>query len=150
MNWLCRSGGQNIGASASASVLSMSIQGCFPLGLTSLQSSSVQFSPSVVSDSLWPHGLQHARSTCPLPTPGACSNPCPLSRWCHWVGESITGITLQFTGLSKTCSISTVWKHQFFSTQSSLWSNSHIHIWHWKNHRFDSTDVCWQSDVSAF
>ena len=40
------------------------------------------FSHSVVSDSLWPHGLQHARLPCPSPTPGACSNSCPLSRWC--------------------------------------------------------------------
>ena len=45
--------------------------------------SSVQFSCSVVSDSLWPHGLQHARLPCPWPTPGACSNSCPLSQWCH-------------------------------------------------------------------
>ena len=41
------------------------------------------FSRSVVSDSLWPHGLQHARLLCPLPSPGACSNSCPLSWWCH-------------------------------------------------------------------
>ena len=45
--------------------------------------SSVQFSCSVVSDSLWPCGLQHARLPCPSPTPGACSNSCPLSWWCH-------------------------------------------------------------------
>ena len=38
---------------------------------------------SVTSDFLWPHGLQHARLPCPAPTPGACSNSCPLSRWCH-------------------------------------------------------------------
>ena len=44
---------------------------------------SVQFSCSVVSDSLWPHGLQHTRPPCPSPTPRACSNSCPLSRWCH-------------------------------------------------------------------
>ena len=44
---------------------------------------SVQFSCSVVPDSLRPHGLQHARLPCPSPTPGACSNSCPLSRWCH-------------------------------------------------------------------
>ena len=36
-----------------------------------------------MSDSLWPHGLQHARLPCPSPTSGACSNSCPLSRWCH-------------------------------------------------------------------
>ena len=45
--------------------------------------SSVQFSLSVVFNSLWPHGLQRARLPCPSPTPGACSNSCPLSRWCH-------------------------------------------------------------------
>ena len=43
----------------------------------------VQFSHSVVSDSLWPHGLQHTRLLCPSPTPGAYSNSCPLSWWCH-------------------------------------------------------------------
>ena len=42
-----------------------------------------QFSCSVVSDSLWPHGLQHTRPTCPSPTPWAHSNSCPLSQWCH-------------------------------------------------------------------
>ena len=45
--------------------------------------SSVQFSHSVVSDSLRPHGLQHARHPCSSPNPGACSNSCPLSHWCH-------------------------------------------------------------------
>ena len=45
--------------------------------------SSVQFSHSVVSDSLRPHGLQHARLPCPSPTPGACLNSCLSSRWCH-------------------------------------------------------------------
>ena len=45
--------------------------------------SSVQFSHSVVSDSLRPHGLQHARRPCPSPTPRACSNSCPWSQWCH-------------------------------------------------------------------
>ena len=44
---------------------------------------SVQFSCSVMSDSLQPHGLQHTRPPCPLPSPGVYSNSCPLSRWCH-------------------------------------------------------------------
>ena len=44
---------------------------------------SVQFSHSVTSDSLRPHGLQHATPPCPSPTPGVYSNSCPLSRWCH-------------------------------------------------------------------
>ena len=45
--------------------------------------SSVQFSLSVVSNSLRPHGLQHARFPCLSPTLRACSNSCPLSQWCH-------------------------------------------------------------------
>ena len=43
----------------------------------------VQFSCSAVSDSLRPHESQHARPPCPSPTPGVCSNLCPLSQWCH-------------------------------------------------------------------
>ena len=45
--------------------------------------SIVQFSCSVMSNSLWLHEPQHARPPCPSPTPGVCPNPCPLSRWCH-------------------------------------------------------------------
>ena len=44
---------------------------------------SVQFSPSVLSDSSWPHESQHARSPCPSPTPGVHSDSCPSSQWCH-------------------------------------------------------------------
>ena len=46
-------------------------------------SPSVQFSRSVVSDSLWLHEPQHARPPCPSPTPRVHLNPCPLNRWCH-------------------------------------------------------------------
>ena len=48
-----------------------------------LQFSSVQFSHSVMSDSLRPHESQHARPPCPSQTPRVYSNSCPLSRWCH-------------------------------------------------------------------
>ena len=41
------------------------------------------FSRSTVSDFLWPHGLQHARLSCPSPSPGICSNSRQLSQWCH-------------------------------------------------------------------
>ena len=54
----------------------------FPLWLA-IQFSSVQFSSSVVFDSLWPHELQHTRPPCPSPTPGVYTNSCPLSQWCH-------------------------------------------------------------------
>ena len=50
---------------------------------TAAQFSSVQFSRSVVSDSLRPHESQHVRPACPSPTPGDYSNSCPLSQWCH-------------------------------------------------------------------
>ena len=49
----------------------------------SFQFSSVQFSPSVVSNSLRPHEPQHTRSPCPSPTPGVHPNSCPSSQWCH-------------------------------------------------------------------
>ena len=48
-----------------------------------LKSSSVQFSHSIMSNSLRPQGLQDARPPCPSPTPGACSDSCPSNRWCH-------------------------------------------------------------------
>ena len=44
---------------------------------------SVQFSYSVVSNSLWPHESQHTRPPCPSPAPGVHSNSCPSSQWCH-------------------------------------------------------------------
>ena len=151
--------------------------------------SSVQFSHSVVSDSLWPHGSQHARPPCPSPTPRVHSNSRPSSQWCHpaisssvirfsscpqslpasesfpmsqlfaWGGQSIqvsalasvlpkntqdwsplewTGwISLKSKGLSRVFSNTTVQKHQFFSTQLSSQSNSHIHTWPLENHSLD-------------
>ena len=150
------------------------------IGLTPV-CSSVQPSRSVMSDSLRPHELQHARHPCTSPTSGLYSNSCPLSQWCHPIisssvvpflsclqpfpasgyfqmsqffasgGQSIgvsastsvlpmniqnwfplgwTGwISLQSKGLSGVFSNTTVQKHQFFSAQLSLQSNSHIHTW---------------------
>ena len=53
------------------------------VGANEVGVSSVQFSRSVVSDTLQPHKLQHARPPCPSPTPGVQSNSCPSSCWCH-------------------------------------------------------------------
>ena len=141
----------------------------------------VQFSHSVVSDSLRPHESQHARPPCPSPTPGVYSNSCPSSLWCHpaisssvipffsclqsfpasesfpmshfitsggqcigvsastsvlpvsiqdWFPLGSTGwISLQSKGLTRVFSNITVQKYQFFGTQLSLESNSHIHTW---------------------
>ena len=55
---------------------------------------SVQFSCSVLSDSLWPHEPQHARPPCPSPTPGVHPNQCPLSLWCH---PTISSSVVPFT-----------------------------------------------------
>ena len=145
---------------------------------------SVQLSSSVVSDSLRPHGLQHARPPCPKPTPGVYSNTCPLSRWCYptisssvvpfsshlqsfstsgsfqmsqffasgsqrigastsasvlsmniqgWFPLGLIGLnSLQSKGLSRVFSNTTVKRHQFFGTQRSLLSSSHICTWYWK------------------
>ena len=144
------------------------------------QFSSVQFSHSVVSDSLWYHESQHTRLPCPSPTPGVHPNSCPSNQWWHpaisssvipfssypqsllasesfpmsqlftgggqsigvsalasfppkntqgWSLEWSGWISLQSKGLSRVFSNTTVQKHQFFGTQLSSQSNSHIHTW---------------------
>ena len=62
--------------------------------------SSVQFSSSVVSDSLRPHGLQHTRLPCPLPTPETCSNSCPSNQWCH---PTISSSVVPFSSCLQSC-----------------------------------------------
>ena len=146
-----------------------------------LYMASVQFSRSVVSDSLRPRESQHARPPCPSRTPGVHSDSHPPSQWYHpaisssvvpfsscpqslpasesfpmsqlfaWGSQSTgvsalasfvpkksqgqspsewTGwISLQFKGLSRVLSNTTVQKHQFFGAQPSSQSNSHIHTW---------------------
>ena len=59
-----------------------------------LSDPSVQFSCSIIYDSLRPHGLQHSGVPCPSPTPRACSNSCPLNRWCH---PTITSSAVPFS-----------------------------------------------------
>ena len=159
------------------------------------------FSHSVVSESLWPHGPQHARLPCPPPYPGVCSNSCPLSQWCHptisssfvpfssclqslpasgsfpmsqlfasgdqsigasasasvlpmniqgWFPLGLTGlISLQSKGLSRVFSNTTVWS--ISSALSPLYGPTLTSLLDcWKNHSFDCTDLCQQSNVSAF
>ena len=148
---------------------------------SNIDDKSVQFSRSVMADSLRPHELQHARPPCPSPTSGVHPNPCPWPWWCHptisssvipfsscsqsfpasgsfpmsqlfasggqrigawastlvlpmntqdWSPLGWTGwISLQSKGLSRVFSSATVQKHQFFGTQLSSQSNSHIHTW---------------------
>ena len=73
---------------------------------------SVQFSHSVVSDSLWPHGLQHARLLCPLPTSGAYSDSCESSRWCHQPSHPLSSPSPPAFNLSQ---------HQGLSSESVLY-----------------------------
>ena len=58
-------------------------------GVALIVNSSVQFSRSVMSDSLWPHELQHTRLPCPSPSAWVCSNSCPLSQWCIQPSHSL-------------------------------------------------------------
>ena len=76
--------------------------------------SSVQFSCSAMFDSF--HGLQHARLPCPSLTPGACSNSCPLSQWCH---PTISSSVVPFPSHLQSCPTSVSFpKSQFFASVS--------------------------------
>ena len=80
---------------------------------------------------------------------GALASVLPMSIQ-DWCPLGLTGwISLQSKGLSRVFPNTTVQKHQFFRTQPSLCSNSHIHD-SWKNNSFECTDLCWQRNVSAF
>ena len=68
---------------------------------------SVQFSCSFMSDSLWPHELQHARPPCPLPTPGVHSNSRPSSRWCH---PAISSSVVPFSSCQRKTNF--IWLHE--------------------------------------
>ena len=163
------------------------------------QADSVQFSRSVVSDSLWPHELQLARPPCPSPTPGVHPNPCPLSWWCHpTISSSVVPLSscLQSFPASRVFSNDSVlrirwpkyWSFSFSispsneysglislrmdwldllvvqgtlksllqhhsSKASILWRSAFFMVqlsYSWKNHSFDYTDLCWQSNVFAF
>ena len=74
---------------------------------------SVQFSHSVVSDSLWPYGLQHARLPCPSPSPGAYSNSCPFSWWCH---PTISSSVILFSHLQSFSASESLPMSQFFAS----------------------------------
>ena len=162
----------------------------------------VQFSRSVMSDSLRPHESQHTRPPCPSPTPGVHSNSRPLSQWCHpailssvvpfsscpqslpasesfpvsqpfaWGGQSTrvsalasflpkksqgwsplewTGwISLQSKGLqesSPTPQLKSIHSLALSFLYSPTLTSIHDYC---KNHSLDKTDLCWQSNVSAF
>ena len=64
-------------------------------------------------DSLWPHGLQHARLPCPSPTPGVCSNSCPSSQWCH---PTISSFVIPFSCLQSLPASGSFQMSQFFAS----------------------------------
>ena len=80
-------------------------------------SCSVQFSCSVVSDSLQPHGLQHTRLPSPSPTPRACSNLCPSSRWCP---PTILFSVVPFSQLQSFPASGSFQTSQFFASDGSI------------------------------
>ena len=84
--------------------------------------SSDQFSHSVVSNSLQPHGLQHARPPCPSPTPGVYSNSCPLSWWCH---PTISSSVIAFSSCLQSfpASMSFPRSQLFTSGGQSIWTS---------------------------
>ena len=83
--------------------------------------SSVQFSRSVVSDSLWPHESRHARPPCPSPSPGVHSISCPLSQWCHL---AISSSVVPFSS----CPQSLPASGSFPMSQLFTWGGQHIGV----------------------
>ena len=79
------------------------------------------FSCSIVSISLWPHGLQHARLPCPSSFPRACSNSCPLSWWCHPI---ISFSVIPFSCLQSFPASGSFPVSQFFASGAKFWSFS--------------------------
>ena len=82
---------------------------------------SVQFSHSVLSDSLWPHGMKHPRPPCPSPTPRVYSNSCPLSWWCH---QTISSSVVPFSS----CPQSFPASGSFQMSQLFAWSGKSIGV----------------------
>ena len=78
-----------------------------------------QFSRSVMSDSLWPHGLQHARLPCPSPTPRACSNSHASTQWCH---PTISSSVIPFSCLQSFPATGSFPMSQFFERWPKYWS----------------------------
>ena len=95
----------------------MSYDDYYPLPL----SSSVQFSHSVVSDSLQPHGLQHTRPPCPSPIPGVYLNSYPLSWWCH---PTISSSVVPFSSLQSFPASGSFPKSQFFASGGQSFGDS--------------------------
>ena len=93
------------------------------ISCVTLVSYIIQFSGSVMADSLWPHGLQHTRHPCPSPTPRACWNSCPSSQWCH---PTISSFVAHFSSCLQSFPASGFFlmSQLFTSHGQSIWSFS--------------------------
>ena len=87
---------------------------------------SVQFSRSIVSDSMRPHKLQHARPPCPSPSPGVHSDSCPSSPWCH---QAISSSVVPFSSCSQSLPASVSFPmSQLFAWGMASQPNSYLFI----------------------
>ena len=109
---------------------------------------SVQFSRSVVSDSLWPHGLQHARPPCPSPIPRVYSNSCPLSQWCH---PTISSSVFPFSSLLQSFPASGSFPvSQFFTSGGQNIGVFSVHLYNrWSNSNKMNTPNLWRNQFGV-
>ena len=108
------------------------------------QFSSVQFSRSVVYNSLWPHESQHTRPPCPSPTPGVHSDSWPLSQWCH---PAISSSVIPFSSCPQSLPASNIIKYKIIFISMS-WHYSVSLPWYLLNGR-EILDNGWQLLRSA-
>ena len=109
------------------------------------ESTSVQFSRLVVSNSLRPHESQHSRPPCPSPTPGVYSNSCPLSRWCH---PAISSSVTPFSSCPQSlpASGSFPMSHLFYSTKL-VHTSFNIQ---WAKHHLSPEDTWWRTLLTVY
>ena len=106
--------------------------------LNNLQICQQLFSCSVMSDSLWPHGLQHARLPCPSPSPWVCSDSCLSSQWCHpTISSSVVPFSSCFQSVPASGSVPMSWF--FILGGQSIGASASAGLWliyvsaiHWK------------------
>ena len=85
------------------------------------------FSHSAMSDSLWPRGLQHNSFLCPSPSPGTCSNSCPLNQWCHpTISSSFVPFFSCLQSFSASESFLTTWLFALGGQSNEAWVSAKV------------------------
>ena len=99
-----------------------------------------------MSDSLRPHGLQHARPPCPSPTPGVYSNSYPLSRWCH---PAISSSVIPFSPYLQSLSALKREGQSLLSMhmEKALWAHGETGCLRPRKWAFARHEICWQHDL---